>query len=74
MAIGKYLKDVDKFQSSVERNAQVYIVFGLREQDLDDCHHTDAECIGTTVWDSKFSMKTAEIQNGLKVDLFKIFF
>ena len=71
VAIGKYLEDVDKFQSSSDTNAQVYIVFGLQEQDLDDCHHTDAECTGTTVWDSTFSMKTAAIQNGLKVDLRK---
>lgn len=45
----------------------MYIVFGLREQDLDNCHHTDTECLGLTVWDTKFSLKTVDEQNGFKV-------
>ena len=67
MAIGKYLEDIDKFQSGEETNAQVYIVFGLRNQDLDDCHHTNSSCTGDTVWDPKFSLKNVTAQTGLEV-------
>ncbi len=65
--IGKFIEDINKYQSSVESNAQVYIVFGLRQQDLDSCHHTDATCTGKTVWDPNFNMRTLEIQNAFKV-------
>ncbi|XP_070577306.1 protein dispatched homolog 1-like [Ptychodera flava] len=52
--------------SSVYRTADVYIVWGLKNQDDKKCHQTDYECTGDTVWDESFDLNPPPSQQALR--------
>lgn len=65
---GKYLSlRASGFASSSETGSQVHIVFGLKMQNLDDCHKTDPKCFGKPTWDEKFNLNSALAQQKLLV-------
>ena len=45
----------------------VHIIWGLKEQDRSDCHMTDYECKGRTVFDDTFDMNLPPCQTALMV-------
>ncbi|XP_078001163.1 protein dispatched homolog 1-like [Glandiceps talaboti] len=52
--------------SSLQKSTVVYIVWGLQNQDLSSCHHTDYECTGDTVWDNTFDLNPTLSQEAMK--------
>ena len=46
---------------------RVFVIFGLKEQDLSDCHRSDDLCYGKVVWDEGFNLNSAEAQQGFLV-------
>ncbi|XP_070577305.1 protein dispatched homolog 1-like isoform X2 [Ptychodera flava] len=48
------------------RTSDVYIVWGLQNQNVERCHHTDYECMGNTVWDDGFDLNPSPSQEALK--------
>ncbi|ELU03862.1 hypothetical protein CAPTEDRAFT_209557 [Capitella teleta] len=66
---GKYLSwNTNLFSTSGDNtnNVQVYLIWGLKVQDISSCHKTDFECTGNTVWDSNFNLDSATTQQALK--------
>ncbi|KAK2158902.1 hypothetical protein LSH36_162g08051 [Paralvinella palmiformis] len=65
--IGKYLTKRNTAFSTVasSETLEIVIAWGLREQDLSECHHTDAKCTGKTVWDDTFNVNSPEAQEAL---------
>lgn len=58
----------DAFLPSQEDNVIVVnIVWGLEEQDRGDCHHTDFECKGKTVFDKSFDLNPPPCQTAILV-------
>ena len=47
----------------------VNIIWGLKEQDRRECHHTDFKCKGKTVFDRSFDMNTPPCQTEMLVSL-----
>ncbi len=68
--LGKFLKLINQrvFGSS-DSIRQIYVVFGLREQDRARCHQSEALCFGDTVWDERFNMSSARVQQSLMVSV-----
>ena len=64
---GKYQTLTNSAFKTNEINVQVLVTWGLKEQDLDRCHHSDADCFGDTVWDDDFDMSSDAAQNDLLV-------
>jgi len=50
-----------------DRNVVVYIVWGLRERDMSECHFSDGRCVGKESFDPFFDPNTLEAQLALKV-------
>ena len=48
--------------STTDSPQRIFIVFGLKQQDLSECHHSDSLCFGKTVYDDQFRMGEAEQQ------------
>ena len=42
-------------------------MWGLKEQDVSDCHFSKSDCVGKTVFNNKFSLKSRESQERLLV-------
>ena len=51
---GSYISRAQNFETNPLR---VYLIWGMELQDLSDCHKTDFNCNGQTVYDSAFSME-----------------
>ncbi|XP_013379632.1 uncharacterized protein LOC106151089 [Lingula anatina] len=49
-----------------DRFATVYIVWGLKQRDLSECHGSDIDCTGKAVWDNSFDLNTPSAQLALK--------
>ena len=66
---GKYLiKRTDGFvQSDDSLIVQVQLMWGMKHQDISECHHTDVECTGKNVWDEQFNVDSIDIQRALWV-------
>ncbi len=57
-----------KFAASQEdRVVKVTIVWGLKNQDRSQCHHTDFKCRGNTVFDTSFDINSPPCQTSLLV-------
>ncbi|CAL1540358.1 unnamed protein product [Lymnaea stagnalis] len=56
---GAFKKSLD------DKNVKVVVSFGLKEQDIEDCHKTDYKCKGTTVWDNSFDLNPKPSQLAL---------
>ena len=46
---------------------RVFLVWGLKEQDKDDCHWSDVDCDGDTRYDRKFNLNDPGTQQALLV-------
>ena len=46
---------------------KVYLIWGLKQQSLDECHHTDVDCTGTIRWDNDFDINDDQSQLALLV-------
>ena len=58
------------FRPSQEDNVIViHIIWGLKEQDRSECHHTDYKCKGKTVLDKSFDLNPPPCQNAMLVSL-----
>lgn len=58
----------DAFRPSQEDNViVVHVVWGLKDQDRSECHHTDFECKGKTVFDKSFDLNPPPCQNAILV-------
>ncbi|XP_002736516.1 protein dispatched homolog 1-like [Saccoglossus kowalevskii] len=56
----------DSFKPSMnDRVSNVNIIWGLKNQDLSRCHHTDYECPGDTIWDDSFDLNPLPAQAAL---------
>ncbi|XP_077990897.1 protein dispatched-like [Glandiceps talaboti] len=53
-------------ESDADVTTEVLIVWGLQNQDLSSCHHTDYECTGETVWDNSFDLNPTPSQKALR--------
>ena len=62
------MKKINKF-SSGDSPQRVFIVFGLKPQDVDGCHYSDSECFGDTVFDKNFNINQAGAQQALLVSI-----
>ena len=58
---GGFIKK-DVLFSTGDNPQRVFIVFGLKKQDLKNCHQSDSLCFGKTVYDDQFRMGEAEQQ------------
>ncbi len=47
----------------------VYIIWGLKEQDRSECHHTDYTCKGKTVLDKSLDLNPPPCQNAILVSI-----
>ncbi|ELT97356.1 hypothetical protein CAPTEDRAFT_185181 [Capitella teleta] len=66
--MGKFLSwraNLFSFGGSSNDQVQVRLVWGLKNQDLSECHKSDPDCFGKTVWDEDFSLNTQESQDAL---------
>ena len=56
------------FRSSQEDYVVVVnIIWGLKEQDRSECHHTDFKCKGNTVFDQSFDINPPPCQISMLV-------
>ena len=46
---------------------RVFLVWGLKEQDLGGCGFSDHDCYGKTVFNNKFNLKEESVQQQLMV-------
>ena len=46
---------------------RVFLVWGLKNQDLDKCGSSDAECFGDSVFNNKFNLEDVSVQQDLMV-------
>ena len=56
---------------SARRTRVVYLIWGMKNQDLSACHKTDALCVGDSVWDDEFDLSSVENQKALQVSFLK---
>lgn len=61
---GLYIKRIRDFQVQPQR---VYFIWGLGEQDIDECHQTDFDCVGETVFDDTFVLESINAQQSMLV-------
>lgn len=66
--IAQYLSLRGSAFSTIDAPINVYIVFGLKEQDLSPCHRTDSLCFGSTVWDHSMDLNNKDSQIALMVN------
>ena len=52
----------------------VTIIWGLKEQDRKECHHTDYKCKGKTVLDRSFDMNPPPCQTAMMVSHYSVTF
>ena len=52
-------------KSQEDRVIIVHIIWGLEEQDRDECHHTDFKCKGKTVLDLEFDLNLNHCQHAV---------
>ena len=48
---------------------RVFLIWGLEEQDMDDCQWSDIDCEGDTRYDRNFNIESMENQQALLVRL-----
>ena len=60
-------------KSQEDRVIIVHIIWGLQEQDRDECHHTDFKCKGKTVLDLDFDLNLNDCQRAVLVSFIGIF-
>lgn len=53
--------------SDLDPTVTVYLVWGLRERDLANCHFSDVECEGTQQYDDAFDASTDAAQRAFVV-------
>ncbi|KAL3837324.1 hypothetical protein ACJMK2_022690 [Sinanodonta woodiana] len=53
--------------SEADNVAVVYIVWGLMERDISECHFSDTRCIGKEAYDPFFNPNTPKAQAGFKM-------
>ena len=59
------------FKKSQEDQALVvHIIWGLKEQDRSECHHSDFKCKGKTVFDRSFDLNPPPCQTAMLVSCF----
>lgn len=59
------------FKKSQEDQALVvHVIWGLKEQDRSECHHTDFKCKGKTVLDRSFDLNPPPCQTAMLVSCF----
>lgn len=54
-------------KSNIDETADVVMVFGLDQKDLDGCSFSDPKCKGVAQWDPNFNPNTVEAQLALQV-------
>ncbi|XP_028402921.1 protein dispatched homolog 3-like [Dendronephthya gigantea] len=52
-------------KSQEDRVIIVYIIWGLKEQDRSECHHTDFACKGKTIFDHEFDLNSQPSQQAM---------
>ncbi|XP_077977450.1 protein dispatched homolog 1-like [Glandiceps talaboti] len=65
-------KSSKAFVPSESDETTVYIVWGMENQDLSSCHHTDYECTGQTIWDDSFDLNPTPSQKAIKDFCYKL--
>lgn len=61
------LRETKFAASENDRVVKVTIVWGLKNQDRSDCHHTDFKCRGKTIFDRSFDMNSPPCQRSVLV-------
>ena len=56
-------------ESDAGKGVVIYIVWGMLERDLSQCHFSTPKCLGEQVWDSDFNPSTEQAQIAMKVKL-----
>ena len=51
--------------SSSDQLVKVYLVWGVKPQDMTSCHFSDISCTGKSVLDTNFDLNSASAQLGL---------
>ncbi|XP_028396244.1 protein dispatched homolog 3-like [Dendronephthya gigantea] len=59
------LRETKFAASESDRVVKVTIVWGLKNQDRSDCHHTDFKCRGKTIFDTSFDMNSPPCQRSV---------
>ena len=54
-------------ESDADSGVVIYIVWGMLERDLSQCHFSALKCLGEQVWDSDFNPSTVHAQKAMKV-------
>lgn len=54
-------------KSNIDETADVVMVFGLDQKDLDGCSFSDPKCKGVAQWDPNFNPNAVEAQLALQV-------
>lgn len=63
---GRFLDRLTDFNTADDPK-QIIIVFGMNKQDLSNCHKTDADCFGDTVWYDLFNLNNHQAQEDFMV-------
>ncbi|KAI0215660.1 hypothetical protein LSAT2_032285 [Lamellibrachia satsuma] len=50
---------------NVRDTISVYMVWGMKNQDLIDCDQSDVDCTGKTVWNTNFDLNSEDVQIAL---------
>lgn len=66
----KHLRRTAFSASQEDKVVKVYIIWGLMHQDRSDCHHSDFNCPGRTVFDTSFDMNLPPCQREVLVRKF----
>ena len=61
----KNLRKNEFLPSQEDQVIVVYIIWGLKEQDRSECHHTDYKCKGKTVLDKSLDLNPPPCQNSI---------
>ena len=54
-------------ESDADTRLVIYIVWGILERDLSQCHFSTPKCLGAQVWDNDFNPSTVQAQTAMKV-------
>jgi hypothetical protein len=65
----KELRKNEFLPSQEDQVIVVYIIWGLKEQDRSECHHTDYKCKGKTVLDKSLDLNPPPCQNAILVSI-----
>ena len=56
---------------NADNTMRILLVWGMKEQDVSDCHITAPDCWGENVWDNTFNLNETSVQEKLMVMYFK---